>query len=103
MTEVADSVAGATKPRLLFFYESSDGKARRVEGYLAQVLQRRRNHETFVIHRVDVEQRPELAERFNIEATPTFVVVQEKRIRGQLERPRNAVEIQHLLTPWLRR
>jgi hypothetical protein len=29
--------------RLLFFFECTDGHARRVDGYLAQVLQRRRN------------------------------------------------------------
>jgi thioredoxin-like negative regulator of GroEL len=96
------SNAQSTKPRLLFFYRSADGRARRLEGYLAQVLQRRQNHQSFVIHRVDVDQRPDLVERFKVGATPAFVVVDDKKVRGRLERPRNAVEIQSLLTPWLR-
>jgi thioredoxin-like negative regulator of GroEL len=103
MTQVAKPVTEVTKPRLLFFYKSNDGKARRVEGYLAQVLQRRQNHETFVIHRVDVDQRPDLVARFKIEATPSLIVVNAKQIQGRLERPRNAIEIRSLLTPWLRR
>jgi thioredoxin-like negative regulator of GroEL len=98
----AESVVRGAKPRLLFFYRSSDGKARRIEGYLAQVLQRRGNHETFVTYRVEVDERPDLVERFKIEATPAFVVVTDKQVKGRLERPRNAVEIQGLLTPWLR-
>ena len=37
----------ATRPRLIFFTSSLSGQCRRVEGFLAQVLQRRRNHSTF--------------------------------------------------------
>ena len=40
---------------------------RRVEGFLAQVLQRRRNHETFKLYRVAQEERPDLVERFEID------------------------------------
>jgi hypothetical protein len=87
---------------LLFFYAAGDGKARRIEGYLAQVLQRRRNHETFVIHRIEMTERPDLVKRFKIAEAPALVVVNDKQIRGRLERPRNAVEIQSLLSPWLR-
>jgi thioredoxin-like negative regulator of GroEL len=94
--------APLAKPRLLFFYRSSDGKARRLDGYLAQVLQRRRNHEAFVIYRIDVDERPDLAERFKVDTVPAFVVVSEKRVKGRLENPRNARAIQGLLTPWLR-
>ena len=99
---VASEIDAVTKPRLLFFYRAGDGKARRIDGYLAQVLQRRQNHQTFVIHRVDVAERPDIAERFEVAETPAFVVVSEKRVHGRLERPRNATEIQGLLTPWLR-
>ena len=94
--------SAAAKPRLLFFYSASDGKARRTEGYLAQVLQRRKNHRTFVVHRVELTERPDLFERFGVDETPSLVVVNGKRIRGRLDRPRSSVEIQKLLSPWLR-
>ena len=40
------------KPRLVFFHSAASGHCRRVEGFLAQVLQRRRNHGTFKVVRV---------------------------------------------------
>jgi hypothetical protein len=98
----SQGLSSAAKPRLLFFFALHDGRARRVEGYLAQVLQRRRNHETFVVHRIEMTDRPDLVAQFKVTATPALVVVNEKQIRGRLEQPRNAVEIQDLLSPWLR-
>jgi thioredoxin-like negative regulator of GroEL len=90
------------KPQLLFFYTPSSGHCRRVDGFLAQVLQRRQNHRTFDVQRVDVEQDRTLAEHFRIEAVPTLVVVDDNRVMGRLESPRGAREIEKLLTPWLR-
>jgi hypothetical protein len=91
-----------SKPRLLVFYSAQDGKARRVDGYLAQILQRRRNHETFVVHRVDVNDRADLAKRLRVTVSPSLLVVDGNKVKGRLEKPKNAVEIQGLLAPWLR-
>lgn len=91
-----------TKPILLFFTSSREGSSRRAEGFLAQVLQRRRNHETFSIRYVAREDHPELLERFRVAQTPTIVVVDEKRVRGRLAQPRGCEEIQRFLAPWLR-
>lgn len=96
MTEVAG------KPTLIFFKSATEGRSRRAEGFLAQVLQRRRNHETFSVHYVAREERPELLERYRIERTPTLVVVEDKRIRGRLAQPRGSQEIQTFLAPWLK-
>jgi len=89
------------KPQLLFFYSPKSGLCRRVEGFLAQVLQHRQNHETFALRRIDCDQRPDLAERFAIKELPTLVVVEGKRVRARLERPRGSVEIRSTLEPWL--
>ncbi len=40
------SKAVTAKPSLVFFHSASSGRCRRVEGFLAQVLQRRANHDT---------------------------------------------------------
>jgi ATP-dependent DNA ligase len=61
------------QPRLVFFHSSLSGHCRRVEGFLAQVLQRRRNHGTFDVVLVAEEERPDLHERFKIETVPTLV------------------------------
>jgi thioredoxin-like negative regulator of GroEL len=92
----------AERPRLVFFYGRNSGRSRRVEGYLSQVLQRRRNHESFRLIHVDVDQHPDLAERFRVDDVPTIVVVESKRVRGRLVSPRGCREIEALLAPWLR-
>jgi thioredoxin-like negative regulator of GroEL len=94
---------GATaRPRLVFFFAKASGRSRRVEGYLSQVLQRRRNHESFQVVKVDVDEHAELAERFAIQELPTLVVVEDKRVRARLETPRGCRDIEGLLAPWLR-
>jgi thioredoxin-like negative regulator of GroEL len=66
------------------------------------VLQRRRNHESFRLYHVDVDERSDLAERFCVRGVPTIVVVEGKCVRGRLESPRGCRDIEQLLTPWLR-
>lgn len=90
------------KPTLIFFGSSTEGRSRRAEGHLAQVLQRRQNHDTFLVRHVAREERPDLLERFRIDQTPTLVVVEERRVRGRLVLPRGCGEIQTFLAPWLR-
>lgn len=93
---------GRTEPLLIFFTSERNGRCRRAEGFLAQVLQRRHNHDTFKVRFVAQEKRPDLLDRFRIGKTPTLVVVEEKRVRGRLEEPRGCEEIQAFLAPWLR-
>lgn len=89
------------KPGLVFFHSQRSGRSRRVEAYLAQVLQRRHNHDTFKVYSVAQEERPDLLDRFGIALTPTLVVVQEKLVRARLETPRSSREISSFLSPWL--
>jgi len=89
------------KPSLLFFHSSASGRCRRVEGFLAQVLQRRSNHETFKLLRVDADEQVELAERFKIKAVPTLVVVADKRAQAWLPNPQGCRDIERFLAPWL--
>ena len=91
-----------TKPRLIFFTSSLSGQCRRVEGFLAQVLQRRRNHGTFRVLVVDEDERPDLVSRFRVAALPTLVVVEGRTERARLEQPRGCRDIEALLGPWLR-
>jgi thioredoxin 1 len=90
-----------TKPNLVFFHSASSGRCRRVEGFLAQVLQRRSNHDTFEVLRVDADEHAELVEQFKIETIPTLVVVKDKRAQGRLPNPRGCRDIERFLAPWL--
>ncbi len=90
-----------SRPRLVLFQSRFCGRCRRVEGFIAQVLQRRRNHGTFSLVQVDVEKRPDLVERFRVDEVPTLVVVADKRVRGRLAHPKGCRDIEGLLAPWL--
>ena len=85
----------------MFFYSPVSGSCRRVEGFLAQVLQRRRNHDTFKYYAVANEKRPDLVEKFGIEVIPTLAVIEDRRIAALLEGPRGCGEIETFLAPWL--
>src|SRR5512133_3537416 len=94
---VVEQTSVQTRPQLLFFYDPTDGRARRIEGFLAQVLQRRRNHDTVAIRRIDVRAHADLVERFGIQTSPALVVVHDKRVKGRLELPRGCKAIATLL------
>jgi thioredoxin-like negative regulator of GroEL len=90
------------KPGLVYFHSSRSGKCRRMEGYIAQVLQQRRNHDTFRYYAVAQEERPDLLEKFGIGLTPTIVVLERQAIAARLESPRSSKDIERFLQPWLK-
>jgi thioredoxin 1 len=103
--EVVRAAATATRmarPRLVFFYSRSSGACRRADGFLAQVLQRRGNHDTFAIERVEESERPDLHERFGIDLLPTLVVIEGKHVCGKLVGPAGCAPIERFLARWLR-
>ena len=98
----ASAAPSTAKPLLVFCFSSQSGRCRRAEGYLAQVLQRRHNHETFSLVRVDVDAHPDLAERFEITSTPTLLVIAEGRVCARLSELHGCREIAKVLQPWLK-
>jgi len=90
------------RPRLILFYSPVSGRCRRTEGFLAQVLQRRRNHDTFELVRVPVDRKPELAERFLVDEVPTIVVVEGRKVRKRIVAPTGSRELETALAPWLK-
>jgi thioredoxin-like negative regulator of GroEL len=95
-------VRPAERPRLLFFFSPQSGRCRRVEGFIAQVLQRRRNHDTFELLRVPVDKRPDLAKKFAIDEVPTICIVQDRKLRKRIVAPRGCRELELELDRWLR-
>lgn len=90
------------RPRLVFFHDPKSGRCRRVEGFIAQVLQRRHNHDTFDVVRVSVDRRPDLVARFRVDRVPTILVVEERRVQRRIVAPRGCRELEQQLAPWLR-
>jgi thioredoxin-like negative regulator of GroEL len=100
-TQASSTTETATRPRLVLFHSKRCGRCRRVEAYVAQVLQRRRNHATFALVQVDADQRPDLVARFHIDEVPTLLVVADKRVQRRLAHPRGCHDIEELLAQWL--
>lgn len=90
------------RPRLILFYSSVSGRCRRAEGFLAQVLQRRKNHDTFDLVRVAVDRRPDLASRFLVDEVPTLLVVEGRKVRKRIVAPSGCRDLEAALAPWLR-
>lgn len=99
---LAPVLPAAERPRLLFFYSETSGASRRAEGFLAQVLQRRANHATFRLVRIDADRRLDLVERFQVSELPTLLVIADGRVRARLAQPSGCREISKLLSPWLK-
>lgn len=89
-------------PRLVIFHSARSGRSRRAEAFVAQVLQRRHNHGTFSVIRVDVDDRPDLAKRFKVDAVPTMIVIDDNRVRARVTEPTGVRELADALAPWLR-
>jgi thioredoxin-like negative regulator of GroEL len=96
------AATGLEQPQLAYFCSDVSGRCRRVEGFLAQVLQRRGNHDTFRLYRVPIEERPDLHEHHQIERLPTLAVIVDKKVMGRLEQPRACREIEDFLSPWMK-
>lgn len=98
----AACASDVARPRLVFFYSSVSGRCRRAEGFLAQVLQRRHNHDTFDLHRVSVDQRPDLAARYKVDTVPTVLVVEERKVVRRITTIPGCRELEKELEPWLK-
>ena len=92
---------GPDRPTLCFFFSPTSGPARRVEAFLAQVLQRRQNHRAFSLKRVNCDKHPELVERFAVKHVPTLIVIENRKVSGRLEGSCGCRQIEKLLEPWL--
>lgn len=90
------------RPKLLFFYSPRSGQCRRAEALVAQVLQRRHNHDTFDLVNVSVDTRPELAEQYGVDEVPTVVVLDGRQVAARVVSPRHSHGIESALRPWLR-
>ena len=73
------------KPLLVFFSSERSGPARRMESLLAHLARKERTR--LRVMRVDVHDQPELAERFNVGAVPTLVLVKGKRVVDRIDGP----------------
>jgi thioredoxin-like negative regulator of GroEL len=80
---------------LLFFRSERSGPARRMDSLIAHLA--RKERERLRVAVVDVEDRPELAERFRVETVPTLVLVENKKVVQRIEGRASAPAISRML------
>ena len=87
------------RPILAFFTSSRSGPGRRMESLLAQLAHRERDR--LRVMQVDVDERPDLAQRFSISVVPTLVLAKERRVIRRVEGRMSAPKIDRMLAEHL--
>jgi thioredoxin-like negative regulator of GroEL len=87
------------RPLLVFFTSQRSGPARRMESLLAHIARKERSR--LRVSKVDVDDRPDLAERFKVGQAPSLVLVVEQRVVSRLEGRATAPRIESMLEPHL--
>jgi thioredoxin 1 len=88
------------RPMLIFFTSRRSGPARRMESLLAHIA--RKERDTLAVKRVDVDERPDLAERFRVAEVPALALVKGKRVVARLEGRATAPKIETMLDTHVR-
>jgi thioredoxin-like negative regulator of GroEL len=92
-------LADDPRPLLVFFGASHSGPARRMESLMAHLARTERDR--LRVTSIDVDERPELAERFGVETVPTIALVKGKRVVDRIEGRASAPKIERMLEPHL--
>jgi thioredoxin len=87
------------KPLLVFFSSERSGPARRMESLLAHLARKERTRLSVI--RVDVQEQPELADRFMVADVPTLVLVKGKRVVDRIDGRASAPRIEGMLAAHL--
>jgi thioredoxin-like negative regulator of GroEL len=72
-----------------------------MESLLAHLARKERTR--LRVMRVDIDEQPELAERFEVPAVPALVLVASKRVVDRIDGRASAPKIEHMLAPHLAR
>ena len=88
-------MSNEAKPLLVFFWSERSGPARRMESLLAHLARKERTR--LRIMRVDVEEQPDLAQRFQVGDVPTLVLVKGKRVVDRIDGRASAPKIESML------
>lgn len=86
-------------PQLVFFTARRSGPARRMESLLAHIARRERGR--LRVSKVDVDDRPDLAERFRVRQVPSLALVVRKRVVSRIDGRATAPRIESMLEPHL--
>jgi len=95
MTGRSEAAGHKRRNLLVFFSAWHSGPARRMESLLAHLARKERHR--LSVTRVDVDEKPELAERFKVRSVPTLILIKGRRSVARLEGKARAAEIEELV------
>jgi thioredoxin 1 len=84
---------------LIFFGATHSGPARRMESLVAHLARKERAR--LRVREIDIDEQPELAERFRVTTVPTLALVKNNRVVDRLEGRVSAPRIEQMLEPHL--
>ena len=85
---------------LIFFTSRRSGPARRMESLLAHIARKERDH--LAVKKVDVDERPDIAERFGVRTVPALRLVKGNRVVARLDGRVTSPRIEEMLDSHLR-
>ena len=95
MTGRSEAAGHKRRNLLVFFSAWHSGPARRMESLLAHLARKERHR--LSVTRVDVDEKPELAQRFEVRSVPTLILIKGRRAVARLEGKARAAEIEELV------
>jgi thioredoxin-like negative regulator of GroEL len=87
------------RPLLVFFGATHSGPARRMESLMAHLARKERAR--LRVTAIDIEEEPELAERFRVRMVPTLALVKGKQVVERIEGRASAPKIERMLAAHL--
>jgi thioredoxin-like negative regulator of GroEL len=87
------------RPLLVFFGASRSGPARRMESLMAHLARKERDR--LRVTSIDIDEQPELAQRFQVQTVPTIALVKGKRVVERIEGRASAPKIERMIEPHL--
>ena len=83
------------RPLLVFFTSIRSGPARRMESLLAHIARKERG--SLLVKKVDIDERPDIAECFKVSRVPSLVLVKDRREVARLEGRATTPKIESML------
>jgi thioredoxin 1 len=83
------------RPLLVFFTSIRSGPARRMDSLLAHIARKERG--SLLVKKVDIDERPDIAESFRVSEVPSLVLVKDRREVARLEGRSTAPKIESML------
>ena len=83
------------RPLLVFFTSIRSGPARRMESLLAHIARKERG--SLLVKKVDIDERPDIAESFRVSEVPSLVLVKDRREVARLEGRSTAPKIESMI------